>query len=395
MCGIVAGIGDGIKKEMIEKGLRATQSRGKDATGIYQPKHGIIKGPMDATDFVQTKEFKKGVKKDKMFIGHCRQWTSGKPENNENNHPFDGEKYILVHNGMVSMKELEGYNYKGECDSEVILSYLETMEIPEALKSVHGQAALVFAPNQEEVYEMYLWRHTSPLEIAYSKTGNTLLVASTESILRSMITKFELGGLVKTIDGWAFSSVDEHVLWRIYLNEAGKIEAEYKGYFVPDGRESSKKERTVYSYTRGYSDWGNTWQQRQRKGYTEYYKIPHLKDDDNEEAITKTTSEIGKEDDRAEDCPPFGFSELKRECQTCFGFPMCKRDAQKEVDELVTLAAEEIIALKGCNNYYVAGDIECRTCILRTLCASDITENWDENDTANMLGDPWEMAKRI
>ena len=236
MCGIVAGIGDGIKKEMIEKGLRSTQSRGRDATGIYQPKHGIVKGPMEAVDFIKTAEFKKTVKKDKMFIGHCRQWTSGKPEDNENNHPFDGEKYILVHNGMVSMKELDSYNYKGECDSEVLLSYLESMEPGEALKSVHGQAAVVFAPNEQEKYEMFFWRHISPLEVAYSKSGNTLLLASTDTILNSMITRYELQGLIKDRTGWVFSEVDEHVLWRVFINEKGRVEAEYRlcfpGHFL-------------------------------------------------------------------------------------------------------------------------------------------------------------------
>lgn len=404
MCGIVAGIGDGIKKEMITKGLKATQIRGRDATGIYQPKHGIVKAPLDAFEFIKTKEFEKDVKKDKMFIGHCRQWTSGKPEDNNNNHPFEGEKYILVHNGVVRMDKIEEYNYSGECDSEVLLSYLETKEMEEALKSVVGQAAIIFAP-ADRSYKMWLWRKTSPMEIAYSKASNTLLIASTESILRSMITKHELGGLIKDISGWVFSSVDEHVLWKVSLNEKGKIEAEYKGYFKPEYKPTT------------YSGYENVWQHGQRwsslpettnrNNRTEYWKdgrewnwktgewekaaearykeIPHIKDD--EDSTTKpseVTTEQEIEDDEDIYCPPFGFCTSSRVCTKCSSHFSCKKDAEDEVEQLCLLTSDEIIELKGCNEFYSTSDPECRVCVLRGICCQEIVDNWDYEDIIDM-----------
>ena len=95
MCGIIVGIGSGITKKIIRDGLLATESRGKDATGVYQPQYGTFKKGVSASEFVKDPIFN-SVKKDKMFLGHCRKWTHGEPKDNNNNHPHQGDKYILI-----------------------------------------------------------------------------------------------------------------------------------------------------------------------------------------------------------------------------------------------------------------------------------------------------------
>ncbi len=60
-----------------------------------------------------------------VVLGHVRNATHGKPSNNENNHPVFGNRYIITHNGVVNPKKLASYKYRGETDTEVMLSYIE------------------------------------------------------------------------------------------------------------------------------------------------------------------------------------------------------------------------------------------------------------------------------
>lgn len=174
MCGIsgVIPISKDITQEQIYKVmlhlLDGNESRGRDATGIATwdvaiPKVHVYKQAEEATTF------NKFLKQEHILgptIGHNRAHTRGEPSDPENNHPMFGKKYCLVHNGMVhSMKNLPDYPYKGQCDTEVLLSYIETFGLKDAIPMIDGSAAIAIMDPLNKMF--YLYKHTSPLVVTW------------------------------------------------------------------------------------------------------------------------------------------------------------------------------------------------------------------------------------
>lgn len=181
ICGIFGTVGNRISAErLVFLGL-LSQKRGIDAAGFWTPGFGVVKQPGNFYAFTKKiRPFWRYMRYEKVFIGHTRCASHGSPKDNNNNHPLKGKKYVLVHNGIVNMKRIKGYHYKGETDSEIILSYLETKG-RQGLKEVLGSASLVWVkprvPNT-----IYMWRHRSPLVIG--ALGRTFYFASEERFLK-------------------------------------------------------------------------------------------------------------------------------------------------------------------------------------------------------------------
>jgi len=114
----------------------ASLIRGDDATGYacYSrdiPERSIwTKSPLAADEFVRYGYLDLTVLPT-AFIGHVRAATDGKPMYNVNNHPFIGEHYSLVHNGVIhnwnNINTLAALRAEmtSETDSELFLIYLE------------------------------------------------------------------------------------------------------------------------------------------------------------------------------------------------------------------------------------------------------------------------------
>lgn len=174
MCGIggILPLSKDISKktilEIAKHLLLENQSRGRDASGIASwdlEKNEILicKQAEQASDFVLNLT-------EKHILGptmiHCRAKTRGEPSDPENNHPMFGEKFCLVHNGMVpDMKELPDYKLKGQCDTEILLSCIEQFGLRDAIPMIDGSAALAIMSPENRTF--YLYRHTSPLVLAY------------------------------------------------------------------------------------------------------------------------------------------------------------------------------------------------------------------------------------
>lgn len=134
MCGIAGFSGrpvEGREEQFVafmEALALETQSRGHHATGIAAWTGGsrsiIGKGPVDATNFIKTPVWKKGLEAKSMVV-HCRYATHGSPGKNENNHPFEQGRYAMIHNGVIGdfreIAKSEKVALTSECDSEVIL----------------------------------------------------------------------------------------------------------------------------------------------------------------------------------------------------------------------------------------------------------------------------------
>ncbi len=142
--------------------------RGREATGVAsfdleEEKIYVYKAHSDVDDF-----FEKGLKIEHIkgaTLGHNRAPTKGSPENKDNNHPMFHKHWCLIHNGTVSNENIKDYPYKGICDTEVILSLIETHGIEAALPMIKGSAAL--AMFNKDTFDFILYKHSNPLNLLY------------------------------------------------------------------------------------------------------------------------------------------------------------------------------------------------------------------------------------
>ena len=134
MCSIIGYSGKEIAAPILVKGLKRMEYRGYDSVGV-------------ATESDNKIELKKGTGKvnevnskihldtlpGKVGIGHTRWATHGKVTDiNAHPHSSNSGKIAIVHNGIIEnfeelkkQLESEGYNFKSETDSEVIVNLIQ------------------------------------------------------------------------------------------------------------------------------------------------------------------------------------------------------------------------------------------------------------------------------
>jgi hypothetical protein len=173
--------------------LLASDIRGKDASGILVVRsngtYEMQKAPLEAEKFVPIlQKMKKIISEAVLVVGHTRAATVGKPDNNANNHPIESDDWIMVHNGSCTMmNKVKDYNYRGEVDSEVLLSHLQVGGFDGLKQLDRGSAAIAFI-NKSNPLDLYIWRDGNPCYIginAFSKTDR-IIFASTDHILKQV-----------------------------------------------------------------------------------------------------------------------------------------------------------------------------------------------------------------
>lgn len=235
MCGIVGlvAVGDLDKKQeklrqevMIFLGtelLLLTQPRGKEATGVTalfgNNDYMGLKMGVPAVDFITRfggkKEHFDGFmeiwrnKKNpcKIFLGHCRQPTTGggaPPEDNENNHPIKIGDTVGVHNGTLKNDDIIfknlGCKRDGKVDSEAIFRLadhvIEKGQQPwtiEALESISNRLEGTFAVmafNSNNPYQFVGMRDGRPLELAYLKPFKLMVLASEKDFIKNALFRY-------------------------------------------------------------------------------------------------------------------------------------------------------------------------------------------------------------
>lgn len=168
-----------------------SESRGKDATGIYCNKK-VIKLAKPASVFLESlakqKElkFEEDVTKYGIFIGHVRAKTHGENKD-EHAHPFRYTTLVGAHNGVIS-------NYKalipeGELlvdypvDSMVIFSRLRKDNNFKVLSEIIGAASIIFH-NENEPNVIYTYRNSDRPLWRGKVESEGLYFASTEEALK-------------------------------------------------------------------------------------------------------------------------------------------------------------------------------------------------------------------
>lgn len=244
MCGILGGITPGMSREdrieFLWRALLNTQTRGKDATGVaWHTEDGtpvVFKAGEAADKFVGSPIFDQ-IEKDLpiTFVGHCRASTQGSEADNVNNHPVVSKQtgLVLIHNGVVRdeawrQTDPDGSHPfrfaepDGQVDTEIIMRLIETLAyipreedgtisedtvralggaanwgerkvswmkaIDDALFNLEGSnACALMVPEEPNV--LYLWRHSSPLFLAYVPEFKSLFFTSTEQIFKDSISR--------------------------------------------------------------------------------------------------------------------------------------------------------------------------------------------------------------
>ena len=175
----------------IKQMLISMEDGGRDATGIafimpndivYAKQKGkaseVISGTFES-------DIEKYSSKSNAIILHTRQATHGTPDNNDNNHPIIGDKYILVHNGIVHTDRK--YPASGETDSEQMLRSIEFHGIAKGFSKCSGWVATIFADinNLKDFY--WFANPTGSMSAGYDTERNIWLLASTYSIITKSI----------------------------------------------------------------------------------------------------------------------------------------------------------------------------------------------------------------
>jgi len=193
MCGIFGFVTNKPSKEnykLFEDLCFLSSSRGTDSTGIavvHKDKVIIEKAPIPSPKFIEEKlpSYAKQIASANIAIGHTRKWTQGKPEDNNNNHPVVSDSWVMVHNGVCSqMDRIKGYKYRGEVDSEILLSYVEKYGLEKGLPKLQGYAAVAIL-NKADPSKLFLWRHNETVYLGYDKDTETIFFGSTEEILET------------------------------------------------------------------------------------------------------------------------------------------------------------------------------------------------------------------
>ena len=200
MCGIVGYLGDREALPIILNGLKRLEYRGYDSAGI-----AIYNGLSTSSCKSKGKisKLEKQLKKRKNLkgdigIGHTRWATHGEP-NNVNAHPHfsNSNKLCIVHNGIIenysTIKQKlikEGFSFKSETDTEVLINLIEYIKDKENVKL--GEAVQIALNQVVGAYAIAVIDSDKPDEIVVAKLGSPLCIGlgKGEHFIGSDVTPF-------------------------------------------------------------------------------------------------------------------------------------------------------------------------------------------------------------
>jgi hypothetical protein len=261
MCAILGFMTRHPNKRNVEKlrGLYDTLDvRGRDATGIaiYRPwkkdekkKFLIAKKAIPTDKWLKEcfPKFEEDIARSPLVIGHIRAQTQGTPKDPHNNHPVTSKTYLLTHNGSVNTTpRIKNYPYKGEVDTEIIVSYLEEKGF-DGLKDIKGSAGIAFADFSISPPKLYLWAHNQTFYLGMADKGDEFWWSSTDT------------GVFKVCEPVKFFFTNMKVA-KFPENELFKLEFA-KGGLAFKNLGEYRGQNATYTYSRN-TNTGRNWQRK-------------------------------------------------------------------------------------------------------------------------------------
>lgn len=235
MCGIVGYVGKRNAEEVIIDGLSKLEYRGYDSAGIAinQNEKTIAYAKKKGRLSILEDYLKEEPLLGHVGIGHTRWATHGEPSD-VNSHPHLNEKETLavVHNGIIEnymeIKDMlieEGYTFKSETDTEVIVHLIDKYykndlleAVYEAIKKLRGAYALgVVAVDHPE--ELVAVRKESPLIVGLGE--EEFFIASDVPAILKYTRK------VHFLENGEVVHIKDHTLC-VYDENKNKVEKEIK-----------------------------------------------------------------------------------------------------------------------------------------------------------------------
>ena len=183
MCGIVGYIGNRNAIPLVINGLKKLEYRGYDSAGISFVDNDLqtfkTKGKVKDLEKI-LKSHKKSSPN--IAIAHTRWATHGIPsDTNSHPHISNSGRLALIHNGIIenysSLKKLllnNGFTFKSETDSEVLVNLIEHLQASLNLKI--GKAVQVALSKVVGAYAICVIDNTRPFEMIVAKLGSPLAV---------------------------------------------------------------------------------------------------------------------------------------------------------------------------------------------------------------------------
>lgn len=182
MCGIVGYIGNKNCVPILVEGLKQLEYRGYDSAGvgiIARNKCKVVKEKGKVSELEKLVDDKN--LNSTIGIGHTRWATHGEP-NQTNAHPHvtDDGSLMLIHNGIIEnytvlKKKLlrEGYTFKSETDTEVLLHLVESIYKKENDLFCAVRKALL---KVDGTYGICVVSKNEPDKIVVAKKGSPLVI---------------------------------------------------------------------------------------------------------------------------------------------------------------------------------------------------------------------------
>jgi len=284
MCGICFFINyhptKKIDLKMVKDTFIGLESRGTDASGYYferEEKDGkvlrmINKCGITATELWEQTQDRKSFEKEetkrrfnkyklngkeKFIMIHTRHKTQGSETFNNNNHPIFSEKYVLIHNGVITSDRLPDYPYMGTVDSEEILAYMETYGMKKGIELSEGSMSIVF--KETTANHIYLYRNSNPMDILYFPQKQLLVGISDDSYV-DIPAKFSMLQTRIFKPEYISESLQLDSLYKLSLLEKkftflGEIKTTKKTYGTSTATQKGKHQ--IYNHKTGKWDWGS------------------------------------------------------------------------------------------------------------------------------------------
>jgi len=194
--------------EQFKSMLLSGSNHNDDAWGYYDvtnKKNNRYCGELQYKDMHEISKLKTTT-----LFGHNRLATHGKAHIIDNNHPFETENFVVVHNGVLSgyaeLKKLNNLDYTIETDSFVIPSLLEKVyaDLKDSMLTVKTVAEVLFGSFSVIVYSktdnrLYYFKNDSTrfaFSIAKTKSGDILFGSTDEDNFKSLYTEFIRGDII-------------------------------------------------------------------------------------------------------------------------------------------------------------------------------------------------------